>query len=45
METELPQFLNGDIPFEKDYFDVKKYSFPVVTRKFVEDLTLLNVKH
>jgi hypothetical protein len=45
METELPQYLNGEIPFEKDYFDVKKYSFPVVTKKFVEDLTLLNAKH
>jgi glycosyltransferase involved in cell wall biosynthesis len=41
METELPPYLSGNVPFEKDFFDVKKYSFPRVTQKFVDDLNVI----
>jgi hypothetical protein len=38
MELELPKYLNGEVPFEKGYFDVSQYSFSRVTEKFVRDL-------
>jgi len=41
MELELPQYLNGNIPFEKGYFDVAQYSFLKVTEKFVGALMQL----
>jgi len=36
MEHELPQYLNGNVPFEKGYFDVSNYTFTSVTDKFLE---------
>jgi glycosyltransferase involved in cell wall biosynthesis len=38
MESELPQYLSGKIPFEKGYFDVGQYSFSVVTDNFLKAL-------
>jgi glycosyltransferase involved in cell wall biosynthesis len=38
MEKELPKYFDQSVPFEKDYLDVRKYSFPVVTENFVEYL-------
>jgi len=38
MEKELPQYLNGNVPFEKGYFDVSQYTFSKVTDKFLIDL-------
>jgi len=39
MEEELPQYLNGDIPFEPGYFDVSRYSFAKVTQAFLERIS------
>ncbi len=36
IETELPTYLNGNIPFNKDKFDVTEYDFETVTQNFVE---------
>ncbi|NQY09174.1 MAG: hypothetical protein HRT71_06620 [Flavobacteriales bacterium] len=38
IEQELPQYLNGNVPFEKGCFNVDQYTFPVVTDKFLEVL-------
>jgi hypothetical protein len=38
MYAELPQYLNGNVPFEHGYFDVSKYSFSNVTKAFLEKL-------
>ncbi|WP_317898624.1 glycosyltransferase [Aurantibacillus circumpalustris] len=38
MERDLPQYLNGNVPFERDYFDVKQYTFSSVTDNFLNAL-------
>ncbi|NRA39064.1 MAG: hypothetical protein HRU15_13050 [Planctomycetes bacterium] len=38
IEKELPQYLNGNVPFEKGYFNVDQYSFPIVTDNFIQVL-------
>jgi len=38
MVRELPQYLDGNVPFEKGYFDVTQYSFSTVTDAFIEKL-------
>jgi len=38
MERELPQYLNGKVPFENGYFDVKQYTFSSVTQNFLNFL-------
>lgn len=39
MENELPQYLNGNVPFEKGYFDVTRYSFDNVTHDFLTKIS------
>lgn len=43
MKNELPKYLNGNVPFEKDYFDVLQYTFSSVTDKFL--IALKNFKN
>lgn len=38
MRRDLPKYLGGNIPFEKDYFDVSKYTFSSVTDNFLAAL-------
>jgi glycosyltransferase involved in cell wall biosynthesis len=42
MEEELPKYLSGNVPFEKGYFDVSRYTFKSVTQNFLSNLTALN---
>ena len=43
MKRDLPKYLSGNVPFEKDYFDVTQYTFSSVTEKFL--LALKDFKH
>lgn len=36
IEKELPKYLDGNVPFEKGYFDVSQYTFQNVTSEFVK---------
>lgn len=38
MARELPNYLNGKVPFELGYFDVNQYTFSAVTEKFLQVL-------
>ncbi len=38
MEKELPSYLGGNIPFEKDFFRIEQYSFTNVTKKFMKEI-------
>jgi len=38
IERDLPKYLNGNVPFENGYFDVKQFTFEAVTAKFLNDL-------
>lgn len=38
IKSELPKYLNGDVPFEHGYFDVTQYSFSSVTESFLKVL-------
>lgn len=40
IEKELPRYLSGNVPFEKDFFNVTHYTFEAVTKYFLEDLSL-----
>lgn len=42
MEEELPKYFDQPVPFEKDYFDVSQFSFPIVTKAFAEKLQMIN---
>ena len=35
---ELPNYLNGNVPFEKNYFDVTQFTFENVTKDFVRTI-------
>lgn len=35
MELDLPNYLNGHVPFETGYFDVEQYTFAKVTENFL----------
>jgi hypothetical protein len=35
IETELPKYLSGNVPFEQGHFDVSQYSFKTVTENFI----------
>ena len=35
MARDLPQYLNGNVPFDVGYFDVTQYTFSAVTEKFL----------
>lgn len=35
MARDLPQYLNGNVPFDVGYFDVTQYTFSTVTEKFL----------
>jgi glycosyltransferase involved in cell wall biosynthesis len=35
---ELPAYLNGNVPFEKDYFDVSQFTFENVTKEFTKTI-------
>ncbi len=39
LESELPQYLSGNVPFVPGYFDVVQYSFSIVTSNFLEKLS------
>ncbi|MBS1938710.1 MAG: hypothetical protein JSS84_12965 [Bacteroidetes bacterium] len=38
IERDLPQYLNGKVPFEEGFFDVSQYTFSSVTEKFVSEI-------
>src|SRR5690606_18257861 len=38
IETELPKYLSGNVPFEHGYFDVSQYSFYTVTKNFLKTI-------
>lgn len=38
IETEFPKYLNADIPFDPNYFDVSYYSFENVTKEFLKEI-------
>ena len=38
MERDLTQYLSGNIPFEKNFFDVTQYTFSSVTERFLSAL-------
>lgn len=38
IEKELPDYLNGNVPFQRGYFDVSQYSFHTVTENFLKAL-------
>jgi hypothetical protein len=38
MRERLPAFLDGEIPFQPGYFPIEKFSFPLVTRDFLQAL-------
>ncbi len=42
MKRDLPQYLNGKVPFENGYFDVMQYTFSSVTEHFL--IALENLK-
>lgn len=39
IRTEIPKYINGEIPFKPDYFDVSQFSFPAVTSEFLKVLS------
>ena len=43
IERDLPQYLNGIVPFEKGYFDVSRYTFSNVTDKFLCDIEAIQL--
>ncbi|MDI1355085.1 MAG: glycosyltransferase [bacterium] len=38
MKRDLPKYLSGNVPFEKDYFNVTQYAFSTVTENFLSAL-------
>lgn len=45
MERDLPRYLDGNIPFERDYFNVMQYTFESVTKRFVADILRYKLKN
>lgn len=41
MEKELPQYLDGKVPFQPGYFDIRQYTFDKVTDNFVKAIESL----
>ena len=38
IESEMPKYLNGDVPYQKNYFDVSQFTFDKVSHKFYKEL-------
>lgn len=38
MKRDLPKYLNGNVPFERGYFDVNQYTFSRVTDNFLNSI-------
>ena len=38
IESEMPKYLNGDVPYQKNYFDVSQFTFDKVSHKFYTEL-------
>lgn len=43
MERDLIKYLNGNVPFEKEYFNVSQYTFSSVTDFFLQELEKIKI--